>query len=166
MHAELDRVDFVQVNDAAAFRHSRPLDGLVDGGTAFLATPLIDPEAIWDSLPAEARATIVGRHVRLLALDPATLARRHAPSPDLVVRMQGVAVVGVFLRAAPFVAQLDLDDEALFDALRPLVKRYLGKRGSHVVDANLAVIRAAWDGLIDVTQAVVGSSRAPAPAAA
>ena len=68
--------------------------------------------------------------------------------------MQGVALVGVFLRLAPFAERTGLTGEALFQALRGVLARYFGKRGGSVVDANLALIRAAYDGLIDVTAAL------------
>jgi len=157
-HAELHEVELVPVHDVAAFHHGAPLAGLVDGGTVFLASPLADPEAVWASLPAAARGEILARGIRLTALDTAALARRYAPRPDLVVRMQGVALVGVFLRLAPFAERTGLTGEALFGALRGVLARYFGKRGGSVVDANLALIRAAYDGLIDVT-AALGAAR-------
>ena len=153
-HAELQHVDFVPVHDASAFRHGSPLHGLVDGGTLFLQTPVTEPEAIWGSIPAPARAEILQRGIRIAALDTASLARAHAPTPDLEVRMQGVALVGVFLRLAPFARDAGLSREALLDAVRPGLARFFGKRGSAVVEANLAVIAAAYDSVIDVTAAL------------
>jgi pyruvate-ferredoxin/flavodoxin oxidoreductase len=153
-HAELQEVDFVPVQDSAVFRYGAPLSGLVDGGTLFLQTTLTDPEEIWGSLPAAARAEIVARSIRLAALDTAALARRHSPRPDLEVRMQGVALVGVFLRLTPFAARAGLDREALLAAIRPALARAFGKRGSKVVDANLAVVSGAYDSVIDVTAAL------------
>lgn len=153
-HAELQHVDFVPVHDASAFRHGAPLHGLVDGGTLFLQTALTEPEAIWGSIPVSARTEILQRGIRVAALDTASLARAHAPTPDLEVRMQGVALVGVFLRLAPFVSDAGLSREALLDAVRPRLGRFFGKRGSAVVEANLAVIAAAYDRVIDVTAAL------------
>ena len=153
-HAELQEVDFVPVQDAAVFQYGAPLHGLVDGGTLFLQTTLTDPEKIWASLPASARAEIVARSIRLAALDTAALARARSPRPDLEVRMQGVALVGVFLRLTPFAALAGLDREALLAAIRPGLTRSFGKRGSKVVEANLAVIADAYDSVIDVTAAL------------
>ncbi len=67
--------------------------------------------------------------------------------------MQGVALVGVFLRVSPFAARAGLDRAALMAAVRDRLGRFFGKRGGAVVDANLAVIEAAYDGLIDVSAA-------------
>jgi Pyruvate/2-oxoacid:ferredoxin oxidoreductase gamma subunit len=68
--------------------------------------------------------------------------------------MQGVALVGVFLRVSPFAELAGLDRAALMAAVRDRLGRFFGKRGGAVVDANLAVIEAAYDGLIDVSAAV------------
>jgi pyruvate-ferredoxin/flavodoxin oxidoreductase len=158
LHAELDQVEFVPLHDVSAFGLGDPLAGLTDGGTVFVQSPLDDPLAIWTSIPAPFRARIAERGIRVTALDTAALALRHAPRPDLQVRMQGVALVGVFLRVAPFAAQAGLDRETLLEAVRGRLGRFFGKRGGSVVDANLAVIAEAYDQLIDVTAAVTAAS--------
>jgi crotonobetainyl-CoA:carnitine CoA-transferase CaiB-like acyl-CoA transferase len=68
--------------------------------------------------------------------------------------MQGVALVGVFLRLTPFAARAGLGREALLDAVRPQLQRFFGKRGGRVVAANLDLIAAAYDGVMDVTAAI------------
>ena len=155
-HAELDRVDFVPLHDVVAFRHGDPLHGLIDGGSVFVQTALRDPEAIWDAIPAPARAEILAREQRVMALDTIGLARAHAPRPELAVRMQGIALVGVFLRVAPFAARAGLDRDALMAAVRRQLPRFFGKRGGAVLDANVAIVEAAYDGVIDVTGQLTG----------
>jgi len=157
VHAELDRVDFVPLHDVSAFELGDPLAGLVEGGDLFIQSALKEPEAVWASIPAAARAEILARGIRVTALDTAALARRPAPRPELQVRMQGVALVGVFLRVSPFAARAGYDRDRLLDAVRGQLGRFFGKRGPSVVDANLEVIAEAWDGLIDVTGAIAGS---------
>ena len=72
--------------------------------------------------------------------------------------MQGVALVGVFLRVAPFAARAGLDRERLLAAVGERLGRFFGKRGGAVVEANLAVIAEAWDRLIDVSAAIEASA--------
>jgi hypothetical protein len=48
------------------------------------------------------------------------------------------------------------------DAVRENLTRFFGKKGSSVVDANLAVIQGAYDGVIDVTAAIAGGVAAGA----
>jgi pyruvate-ferredoxin/flavodoxin oxidoreductase len=161
-HAELELVDFVALHDVAAFHQGDPLRGLRDGGTVFVQSALTDPAAIWASVPDAARAEIGRRGICLAALDTAALARRLAPRPDLLLRMQGIALVGAFLRLTPFAEQAGFGREALLTAIRPVLGRFFGKRGSAVIDANLALIADAYDGVIDVTKAIsrAGSARA------
>jgi pyruvate-ferredoxin/flavodoxin oxidoreductase len=154
LHAELDRVDFVPLHDVSAFGLGDPLDGLVEEGDLFIQSPLADPEAIWLSIPAHARAEILARRIRVTALDTAAIALRHAPRPEFQVRMQGVALVGVFLRVSPFAIRACLDRDRLLAAVRARLGRFFGKRGRAVVEANMAVIAEAYDNLIDVTAAI------------
>jgi pyruvate-ferredoxin/flavodoxin oxidoreductase len=162
-HAELQQVEFVPLHDIAAFSQGAPLTGLMNGGTVFIQTAIADPEAIWSALPADVRAEIIRRDIRLVALDTAAIALRHAPRVDLQVRMQGIALVGVFLRLAPFAERAGLGREELLDGVRERLTRFYGKRGKAVVDANLAVVSEAYDGVIDVTAALAGASQASHP---
>jgi pyruvate-ferredoxin/flavodoxin oxidoreductase len=162
VHSELRTVDFVPLHDVSGF-HQGALAGLVDGGTVFVQSPLADPAAIWGSVPEAAREEILRRRIRLFALDTAAMARRRAPRPELVLRMQGVALIGVFLRVSPFAEAAGLGRDALLDAVRGRLGRFFGKRGASVVEANLALIAEAYDTVIDVTAAA--ASTAPEPAA-
>ncbi len=109
-HAELSRVDFVPLNDVNAFKIGDPLAGLVPGGIIFIQSAETDPVAVWRQIPERAKATIVERKLRVLALDTARIARETTQQPDLVQRMQGIVLLGVFLRVAPFVAARALGD--------------------------------------------------------
>ena len=151
-HAELDRVDLVPLHDVSAFGLGNPLAGLVDGGTLFLQSELTDPAAIWATIPSTARTEIIQRRIRVTALDTAGLARARSPRPDLVLRMQGIALVGVFLRVSPFAAEAGLDRATLLAAVGERLGRFFGKRGRAVIDANLELVAAAYDGLIDVSE--------------
>lgn len=75
--------------------------------------------------------------------------------------MQGIALVGVFLRLAPFAAEAGLDRAQLLDAVKGGLGRFFGKRGKAVVEANLAVVAEAYDGVINVTDALAASGELP-----
>ncbi len=161
LHGEIETVDFVSLHDVAAFRQGDPLHGLVDGGIVFVSSPERDADAIWRSIPPDARKEMLRRRIRLIALDTAGLARDRAPRPELVLRMQGVALVGAFLRATPFAEQAGYGRDDLLQALRPHLERFFGKRGGRVVDANLDLVAAAYDAVVDVTAGL----HSPNPAA-
>jgi pyruvate-ferredoxin/flavodoxin oxidoreductase len=160
-HGELESVEMVAVHDVAAFRQGRPLHGLVDGGILFVESPLTNPEALWASLPSDARAEILARSISVWCLDTARLARESAPQPDLEVRMRGVALAGVFLRVAPFAARAGLDRAQLLDAVAARLDRFFGKRGVDVVAANLEVITTAYDTVRNATHSITGGILTP-----
>jgi pyruvate-ferredoxin/flavodoxin oxidoreductase len=162
-HSELRRVELVPLYDVAAFGQGNPLDGLVDGGTLFLHSLLTEPSSIWASIPARAREDLIGRSINVVALDTLALAQRFAPRADLARRMQGAALVGVFLRVAPLVAERGLSLDKLMRAVRAPLQKSVGKRGGAVVDANLSLIRAAYEELIDVTGALRAASQHSSP---
>jgi len=155
-HSELRQVELVPLYDVAAFGQGDPLAGLVDHGTLFMHSPLADPLGIWATIPASARAQIVARDIDVVALDTMALAERFAPTPELARRMQGATLVGVFLRVAPLVTSRGLSVDELMDAVRGPLLKSVGKRGGAIVEANLGLIRAAYEELIDVTGAVRG----------
>ena len=68
--------------------------------------------------------------------------------------MRGVALAGVFLRISPFASRAGMKRDDVLAAVRERLERFFGKRGSAVVDANLAVVTAAYDGVINVTEAI------------
>jgi hypothetical protein len=76
--------------------------------------------------------------------------------------MQGVALVGVFLRVTPFAAEAGLGRDALMTEVEARLGRFFGKRGAETLKANLAVIAAAYDEVLDVTGSLVASG-VPAP---
>ena len=150
-HSELRHVELVPLHDVSAFGQGDPLAGLSEGGTLFLNSTFTEPEQIWASIPAPARAEIVARGINVVALDSLALAEKYAPTPEFARRMQGAALVGVFLRVAPFVAARGLPLDELMAAVKGPLTKAVGKRGGAVVEANLRLIRAAYEELIDVT---------------
>jgi pyruvate-ferredoxin/flavodoxin oxidoreductase len=143
-HSELNYVDFVPLNDANALLYTSPLKGLQPGGTLFINTAKATPEEVWASVPPKAKVEIRERNIRVMAGDAVKIAREESPIPDLEVRMQGIVLLGVFLKATPFAANAGLSDEEVMDGAEKAVRKYFGKRGEAVVQANLRSIRRGF----------------------
>jgi pyruvate-ferredoxin/flavodoxin oxidoreductase len=128
-HSELDHVDFVAVNDPKAFEYSDPIKGLIDGGTLFLQSDRGTSEEIWESLPAWAQREIRERRIRVAAIDTVKVARSVASRADLVQRMQGIVLLGAFLKLAPF--SREVPEEELFPAVEKVIEENMNcvKRG-------------------------------------
>jgi pyruvate-ferredoxin/flavodoxin oxidoreductase len=149
-HAELGRVEFVPLNDVNAFNLGDPLAGLVPGGVVFIQNQERDPALIWAGVPPRARKTIVERGLRVLALDTARIARETTGQPDLVQRMQGIVLLGVFLRVAPFVERRGLPSDQLFAAVERSLRKFFGKRGETVIHENMQAVRRGYAEVIEV----------------
>jgi Pyruvate/2-oxoacid:ferredoxin oxidoreductase gamma subunit/ferredoxin len=145
----LSAVEFVAIQDAQAFFHGDPLSGLVDGGIIYYQSSL-PPERVWKTIPVEARAAIRKRRLHLWVLDAVKIAREAASRADLQTRMQGIALLGAFLRLTPFRESSDLTVDEMFDSLRSVLKKYFGKSGDKVIEDNLAVARRAYDTVAEV----------------
>ncbi|NCF67990.1 MAG: pyruvate ferredoxin oxidoreductase [Chloroflexi bacterium] len=156
-HSELNYVDFVPLNDANALLYTNPLKGLQPGGTLFVQTAKRTPQEVWDNVPPEAKAGIRENNIRVMALNAARIAREEAPTPDLEVRMQGVVLLGIFLKATPFADDAGLSDEEVLAGVEKAVRKYFGKRGEAVVQANLRAIQRGYNEVFFLPEDVLAS---------
>jgi pyruvate-ferredoxin/flavodoxin oxidoreductase len=147
-NAELEDVEVVISPDHKAFIHTNPLKGLVEGGTFILQSDQT-PEQAWRGLPRYARRTIRERRIRFLIVDAFDVARAHAPSPDLQLRMMGIAFIGAVTGHVDRVSQ-GASAEVIHERVRAQIAKKFGSKGEAVVEGNMAVIR---DG-IEATQVV------------
>jgi pyruvate-ferredoxin/flavodoxin oxidoreductase len=140
-HAELRHVDFVPLNNVNAFNLGNPLGGLVPGGTVFIQHSSLDPSQIWSAIPSEARQFIRANQIRVLTLDAVKVAQEVASQRELAQRMQGIVLLGVFLRVAPFVHQRGLSDDEVDAVIEKSLRKFFGKRGEKIVQENLVAVR-------------------------
>lgn len=147
-NAELEDVEVVVSPDHKAFVHANPLKGLVEGGTFILQSDL-SPEDVWRDLPKYARRMIRDKKIRFLVLDAFDVAKRHAPSPDLELRMMGIAFIGAVVGHVDRVTQ-GASRDAIHDKVRAQIVKKFGTKGEAVVEGNMAVIREG----MEVTQVV------------
>ena len=140
-HAELKHVDFLPLNNVSAFNLGNPLAGLVPGGAVFIQHRSRDPMAVWKSIPASAKEFIRHNRIRVLALDAVKVAHEVSSHAQLAQRMQGIVLLGVFLRVAPFVPERGLSDADVYAAIEKSLRKFFGKRGEKVVQENLAAVK-------------------------
>ncbi len=165
-HSELEHVEFIVLNDVNAFNLGDPLTGLSPGATVFVQSPLLDPAGIWASIPKWARARMLEKKARLFALDTVSIAKDVSSLADLQQRMQGIVLLGVFLRVTPFREASGISDTTLFEGVEKSLRKYFGKRGDRVVQDNLQAVHRGFSELIEIPaeimQQTVGSDRANA----
>ncbi|HKW96484.1 MAG TPA: 2-oxoacid:acceptor oxidoreductase family protein [Bryobacteraceae bacterium] len=158
LHAELNTVNFVAIQNPLVFSMGDPLAGLVNGGTIYLQADA-PPEKVWATLPANARQAIVERGLKLWVLDAARIAKEQASRGELQIRMQGIALLGAFLRLTPFRERQNLTEDQLFQSLDRVLNKYFGKQGPKVIAENLAVARRGYREVVEVVPGDVDSAK-------
>lgn len=157
-HCELGHVDFVPLNNVGAFRLGNPLDGLADGGTVFLQHESTDSAVVWHAIPAYAQALIRDKGLHVVVLDAMKIAREVGGSLSLGQRMQGIVLLGIFLRVAPFVRERGIGEEELYAAVERSLRKFFGKRGEAVVAANAAAVRRGYRDAFEIPRNVMVSA--------
>ncbi|GAB4076039.1 2-oxoacid:acceptor oxidoreductase family protein [Nostocoides australiense] len=146
-NAELEDVEVVIAPDHKAFIHTNPLKGLAEGGTFILQSNL-SPEQVWADLPRGARKTIRDKKIRFFVVDAFTVAKKHAPIPELETRMMGIAFIGAVAAHVDRVAHGASRDQILERVHKQIEKKF-GRKGETVVESNMSVI---LDGIEATTQ--------------
>lgn len=154
-HCELEHVEFIPLNDLNALNLGDTLRGLADGGIIFLNSSKTDPADVWKGVPVWARRRIREKNARVLALDTFNIADEVATHPELRIRMMGVVLLGVFLKATPFAARHNMSFEQLMEGVEKAVRSYWGKRGEQVVQDNLTCIRRGYQEVFEVPRELI-----------
>lgn len=156
IHSELSVVDFIPLNNESAFlTGGNPLAGLCDGGTVFIQSTGTTPEEVWARVPAYGKRIIRDKNARVLALDAAHIARDVASDPDLEVRMQGIVLLGIFLKATPYIERKGLDRDNVMKGVEKSLRKYFGRRGEQVIQENLTCVRRGFDEVFEIPAEVI-----------
>jgi pyruvate-ferredoxin/flavodoxin oxidoreductase len=164
-NAELEDVDVVMAPDHQVFVHTNPLKGLKKGGTFILQSDKT-PIEVWRSLPAHARRTITERGIRFFAVDAFSVARKHAPTPELETRMMGIAFIGAVIGHVEAISQ-GASAESVDQKVRAQITAKFGRKGEAVVEGNMSVIRDGMSATvrIDYEDPAFAAALAETPAA-
>ncbi len=142
-NAELEDVEIVVSPDHKSFIHTNPLKGLVEGGTFILQSDL-SPADVWRELPTYARRTIRGKRIRFFVVDAFSVARKHAPRPELELRMMGIAFIGAVVGHVDQITQ-GASAQAIDEKVMAQIAHKFGSKGDAVVEGNMDVIREGME---------------------
>src|SRR5438045_1385897 len=143
-HSELEYVDLVVLNDTTALFSGNPLVGLVAGGAVFMQSPYANPVDVWQRIPTRDKKTIREKNIRVFFIDMVQIAREVASEADLQMRMQGIVLLGAFLKLTPFAKESEMSDEQVYAGVEKALRKYFGKRGDRVVQDNLTCVRRGY----------------------
>jgi pyruvate-ferredoxin/flavodoxin oxidoreductase len=148
----------VVLNDTTALQSGNPLKGMVDGGAMFMQSPHADPVDVWKRIPEHHKATIRKKHLRVFFADMVKIAREVASVADLEMRMQGIVLLGAFLKLTPYAQSSDMTDEQVYAGVEEALRKYFGKRGEQVVQDNLTCVKRGYEQMQEIPQGVIHGS--------
>ncbi len=154
-HCELEHVEFIPLNDVNALNLGDTLRGLAQGGTIFLNSSKTTPQEVWKGVPMWARKRVRTDQAHVMALDTFKIADEVATNPELRIRMMGIVLLGVFLKATPFAQRRGMSFEQIMEGVEKAVRSYWGKRGEQVVQDNLTCIRRGYQEVFEVPREVI-----------
>jgi pyruvate-ferredoxin/flavodoxin oxidoreductase len=157
MHCELEHVDLLCINDPTAILSPGTLDGLMPGGAIFMQSPYADPADVWKRVPESNRRALRDKKIRIFYADMVKIAREMASEADLQMRMQGIVLLGAFLKLTPYAKQSHMADEQVYAGVEKALRKYFGKRGERVVQDNLNCVRRGYEEMKEIPPAVIAS---------
>ena len=137
---EIQAAGFVAVHDAGLLERIDVLERAAPGATVLLNLPG-DPTTAWDRLPARVQHGLLDGGCRCFVVDAYEVAARHSMGRRINTIMQTC-----------FFALADvIDVDTAIAAIKESVVDAYGKRGSVLVDANVAAIDDALGAMAEVT---------------
>ena len=155
-HSELEFVDLIVLNDVNAVLSGSPLNGVVNGGAIFMQSAHHEPQEVWDHIPTVPRKTIREKNIRVFFADMVQIAREVASVADLEMRMQGIVLLGAFLKLTPYAKNSGMSDEQVMGGVEKALRKYFGKRGEQVVQDNLTCVRRGYREMQEISRSIIG----------
>jgi pyruvate-ferredoxin/flavodoxin oxidoreductase len=159
LHSELHDVDLVVLNDTTALFSGNPLVGLVAGGSIIMQSTYAEPRDVWQRIPEHHKRTIRDKKIHVYYADMVQIAREVASVADLQMRMQGIVLLGAFLKLTPYGTQSNMNAEQVYAGVEKALRKYFGKRGDRVVQDNMNCVKRGYEQLREVPQEIIQKTR-------
>jgi pyruvate-ferredoxin/flavodoxin oxidoreductase len=156
-HAELEHVNLVVLNDTTALLSGNPLKGMVEGGAIFMQSPHTEPQDVWERIPAAHQKSIQEKKLRVYFIDMVQIAREVASVADLEMRMQGIVLLGGFLKLTPYATDSQMTDDLVYEGVEKALRKYFGKRGEQVVQDNLTCVKRGYSEMQEISQEMINA---------
>ena len=154
-HSELEYVDLAVLNDTNAIFSGDPLTGLIEGGAVFMQSPYTNPADVWQRIPEHHKRAIRDKKIRVFFTDMVKIAREIASEADLEMRMQGIVLLGAFLKLTPYAKDSGMTDDEVYAGVEKALQKYFGKRGDRVVQDNLNCVKRGYSEMQEIPASVM-----------
>src|SRR5262249_71509 len=108
-------------------------------------------------IPEENKRAIRQKNIRVFYCDMVKIAREVASVADLQMRMQGIVLLGAFLKLTPYAKQSDMTDDQVYDGVERALRKYFGKRGDRVVKDKLTCVKRGYSEMREIPPAIIGT---------
>src|SRR5258708_32875147 len=112
-----------------------------------MTSPHRDPREVWIRIPDSNRRTIREKKLRVYFADMVSIAREVASVADLQMRMQGIVLLGAFLKLTPYAKESEMADDQVYGGVEKALRKYFGKRGDRVVQDNLTGVKRGYSAI-------------------
>lgn len=154
-HSELHFVDLIVLNDTNAMVSGNPLKGIIDEGAIFMQSHQANAAEVWARIPKHHQRTIWQQKLHVHYIDMVQIAREVASVADLEMRMQGIVLLGAFLKLTPYARTSGMTDDQVYAGVEKAIRKYFGKRGEQVVQDNLTCVRRGYSELQEIPREVM-----------
>ncbi|MBI5761197.1 MAG: 2-oxoacid:acceptor oxidoreductase family protein [Planctomycetales bacterium] len=154
-HSELEHVNLAVLNDTNALFSGDPLAGLMNGGAIFMQSAYTTPAEVWQRVPEHHKKTIREKKIRIYFIDMVKIAREVASVADLEMRMQGIVLLGGFLKLTPYARDSGMSDEEVYAGVEKALRKYFGKRGDRVVQDNLTCVKRGYSEMQEIPASII-----------
>ena len=83
------------------------------------------------------------------------IAREVASVADLQMRMQGIVLLGAFLKLTPYGRQSGMSDDEIYAGVEQALRKYFGKRGDRVVKDNMTCVKRGYEESKEIPQSII-----------
>ena len=141
VHCECDHADFLVLNDINALYSVHTLRGLSQGGCIFIQTSPHNFQVLWEKIPQESKDIVKQKKITVWALD----------TRDIPLKMQGIVILGIFLKLTPFMKRAQVSEDVLFQRVEKTLEKYFGHKGEGIIQSNMKNIRKGYSEVTQVT---------------
>ena len=120
-----------------------------------MQSPHSDPKDVWVRIPLRHQKFIRETKIRVYYADMVQIAREVASVADLQMRMQGIVLLGAFLKLTPYSKLSGMSDDQVLAGVEKALRKYFGKRGERVVQDNLTCVKRGFNEMQEVPQEMI-----------
>jgi len=122
-----------------------------------MQSPYAEAKDVWAYVSPGNKKFIRDKKIRLYYCDMVRIAREVASEPDLQMRMQGIVLLGAFLKLTPYSKEGNMSEEQVYAGVEKALRKYFGKRGDRVVEENMHCIKRGFGEMREVPASLMAT---------